>query len=817
MQSHARVVVVGGGCVGVNILHELARRGWNDAVLIERRQLTSGSTWHAAGLIPIYSFSYSFGRLIAKSIEIYEGLEAETGHPVGWHKCGQLRVANSRERMDEYLNYASIAETQGVRAEILGPAEVRELWPLFEGHRDLLGGVYNPDDGHIAPADLTQAAAAGARDKGAKIHQETRVTAIEAQPGGEWRVRTDRGDVVCEHVVLATGSYARETGAMVGLDIPAVPVLHQYWVTETVPELVRRHAEGRPEMPVLRDESINGYVREEGDCLMFGPYERPEKLEHFALDGVPEWFGADLLPEDMEAVEAHWETAIELVPALGRAGIRRNVRGPICTTPDNLPLVGPAWGLRNFWLAQGCSGGILMGGGIGHYLSEWMIDGEPGIDLSEIDCRRFGAYANKRWTAVKAREAFGHNFGIHYPGYEWPAGRPNRSAPSHGRLSERGAVWGAVYGWEVPNWFAPPGVGARDIYSYRSFNYFPHVGEEVRAVRHAAGLLEMTPMAKFEVSGPAAEDWLDRILANRPPREPGRIALCHLLTGKGTVRCEFTVTRLAEDLFYLVGTPRGERHDFDTLWRALPRDGSVSLRNASGERGCFTVVGPRAREVLQPLADGDLGNDALPWLRAGTMSVGFASDVRVLRIDYEGELGYELYHPIGHQLPLLDALLEAGEGHGLRLAGYRAIESLRLDKSYRAMYRDLDVEHSALEAGLDRFVKLDGNRDFVGRAALERQRATGLERRMVTLKVDTADADAYMNEGVYASGGGPPVGRVTSGAWSHTLGHSISMAYVGTEHSRPGTELEIPLLGERRPATVIEDSPYDPANRRPRM
>ena len=336
-------------------------------------------------------------------------------------------------------------------------------------------------------------------------------------------------------------------------------------------------------------------------------------------------------------------------------------------------------------------------------------------------------------------------------------------------------------------------------------------------MREAAGLLEMTPMAKFEVSGPGAEDWLDGILANRPPRAPGRIALCHLLTARGTVRCELTVTRLSEDLFYLVATPRGERHDFDVLSRALPRDGSVSLRNATGERGCFTVVGPRAREVLQPIAEGDLGNDALPWLRARTMTVGFASDVRVLRIAYEGELGFELYHPIGHQIALLDTILEAGEGQGLRLAGYRAIESLRLDKSYRAMYRDLDVEHSALEAGLDRFVKLDGNRDFVGRAALERQRAAGLERRLVTLKVDTKDADAWMNEGVYASGGGPLVGRVTSGAYSHTLGHSLSMAYLGIEHSRPGTALEIPLLGERRPAKVIEDSPYDPANRRPRM
>ena len=815
MQSHARVVVVGGGCVGVNVLHELARRGWTDAVLLERSQLTAGSTWHAAGLIPVYSFSYRFGRLIAKSIEIYEGLEAETGQAVGWHKCGQLRVANTRDRMDEYLNYLSIAETQGVRAEILSPREVRELWPLFEGHPDILGGVYNPDDGHIAPADLTQAAAAGARDKGAKIHLDTEVVAFEQRPGGEWRVRSDRGDIVCEHVVVATGSYARQTGAMVGLDLPAIPILHQYWVTETVPELVERHASGLPEMPVLRDETINGYVREEGECLMFGPYERPEELEHFALDGVPEWFGADLLPEDLAAVEDNWRVAVELVPALGRAGIRRNVRGPICTTPDNLPLVGPAWGLPNFWMAEGAAGGILMGGGIGHYLSEWMVEGEPGIDLSEIDCRRFGAYANKRWTATKVREAFGHNFGVHYPGYEWPAGRPNKTPPCFDRLSRRGAVWGSVYGWEVPNWFAPPGVEPRDLYSYRTFNYFPHVAEEVRAVRSGAGLLEMTPMAKFEVSGPGAHAWLLRILANRAPGAPGGVALCHLLTDKGTVRCEFTVTRLSEDLFYLIGTPRGERHDFDVLRRHLPGDGSVRLRNATEERGCFAVVGPRAREVLQPITQGDLDNASFPWLRARVMAVGHAADVRLLRINYEGELGWELYHPVCHQLPLLDAILEAGEGPGLRLAGNRAIESMRLDKSYRAMYRDLDVEHSALEAGLDRFVKLDEDRDFVGRAALERQRAAGLERRMVTLKVETLDADAWMNEGVYRDG--RLVGRVTSGGHSHHLGHCISMAYLHADHCRPGTELEIPLLGERRAATVIEDSPYDPANRRPRM
>ena len=493
MQSHARVVVVGGGCVGVNVLHELARRGWTDAVLLERSRLTAGSTWHAAGLIPVYSFSFSFGRLIAKSIEIYEGLEAETGQAVGWHKCGQLRVANSRDRMDEYLTYASIAETQGVRAEILSPREVRELWPLFEGHPDLLGGVYNPDDGHIAAADVTAAAAAGARDKGAKIHLGTEVVAFEQCPGGEWRVRSNRGDIVCEHVVVATGSYARQTAAMVGLDLPAIPVVHQYWVTETVPELVERHASGPPrDAGAARriDQRLRARgrhvpdvrtLRAPGTDRALRPRRRPRMVRRGSAPRRSGRGGGAL--ERCRPARARRSAG----PASGAT-----CAGPICTTPDNLPLVGPAWGLRNFWLAEGMAGGILMGGGIGHYLSGWMVEGEPGIDLSEIDCRRFGAYANKRWTAVKVREAFGHNFGVHYPGYEWPAGRPNKTPPCFDRLSRRGAVWGSVYGWEVPNWFAPPGVEPRDVYSYRTFNYFPHVAEEVRSVRAGAGLLEMT-------------------------------------------------------------------------------------------------------------------------------------------------------------------------------------------------------------------------------------------------------------------------------------------------------------------------------------
>lgn len=814
MLSHARVVVVGGGCVGANILYSLAHRGWTDCCLLERTELTAGSTWHAAGLIPLYSFSYKFGRLIAKTIEVYEGLEEETGQGIGWHKCGQLRVANTRDRMDEYLNYATIAPTQGIRAEILTPKETLDLWPLMDGGPDLLGAVYNPDDGHIAPADVTQALAKGARQLGASIYRNTEVIGYRQLPGGEWLVSTSQGDITCEHVVTATGNYVQQTAAKIGLQIPAFPVVHQYWVTETVPQVRERHEQGLPEMPVLRNEDINGYVREERDGLMFGPYERPHRLEHFARDGVPEWFGADLLPENFDSVEENWEAGLKLVPVLGEVGIQSNVRGPICVSPDNLPLAGPAWGLRNLWLAEGFSGGLLMGGGIGHELANWIVDGEPNVDLSEVDPRRFGDYANKVWTGKKNTEAFGHNFGIHYPGYEWPEARPAKTMPCYDRLRQANAVFGAVYGWEVPLWFAPEGEEPRDIWSYRTFNSMPHVGAECRAVRDAVGLIEMSPMAKFEVSGPGAEAWLNRILANRMPKRPGGMVLAHFLTVKGTVRAEFTVTRLSEDLFYLVGTPRGERHDFDCLMKALPDDGSVTLRNVTFERGCFTVVGPNARRVLENLVDADLSNEAFPWMRAQSVTVGLASDVRMMRVNYEGELGWELYHPIAYNLHLFDEIVKAGEEHGLRHAGYRAIESLRLEKSYRAMYRDMDVEHTALESGLDRFVKFD-KEDFVGRDALLSQQQNGLTKRMVTLQVETVDADAFMNEAVYRNG--DLVGRVTSGATSHHVGQCLSMAYLDIDHCDVGTELEVKLLDAVCPARVIADSPYDPGNQRPRM
>ncbi|MDZ5454844.1 FAD-dependent oxidoreductase [Labrys sp. ZIDIC5] len=813
MQTHARAVVIGGGCVGAAILYGLTKRGWTDVALLERTQLTAGSTWHAAGLIPSYARSINIGRMIAKTIEIYEQLEAETGQHVGWHKCGQLRVANTRDRLDEYKSYMSVAEVQGIRAELLTPQEIKALWPLLENNHEMLGALYHPDDGHIAPADVTQAMAKGARDRGAKVHLNTEVRGFERLASGEWKVLTNKGEIVCEHIISATGNYARQTGAMLGLEIPAIPILHQYWITDAVPEIVDRKRQGLREMPILRDEAFEGYLREEGDGLMFGPYEKTEHLKLFAENGVPEWFGADLVEEDFDAVAWNWERAMDLVPALGRVGIKANVRGPFQMTADELPLMGPAWGLENVWLAEGVPGGILWGGAIGYYLSERIIEGGNSLDTSELDPRRFGDYANKEWTRHKVRESWGTHAEQHYPGQDMPAARPQKTAPSYDILTGRGAVWSVLNGWEMPNWFAPAGVEAQDQYSWRWTEKGKYVGEEVHAVRNGVGLVEMTPMTKFEVSGPAAERWLDSILANRLPKT-GRVNLGHHLTRSGGVQAEYVVARLADDMFYLVSTPRAERWNFDDLSRLLPKDGSVQLRNVTNERGCFTIVGPKARDVLQELTEIDLTNEAFAWFSVRSGTVGLASDVRLLRVNYEGELGWELYHPLCYQRHLLEALLKAGEPHGLRLVGLHALESLRLEKSYRAMYRDMNPELTAWESSLDRFIRLD-KADFIGREALIRQKEQGIRRRSVTISIDTDGASSLIHEGVYHAG--KLVGRITSGGYAYTLGHDIAFALLPEELTHPGTKLEVPILGDMRTAQVISESPYDPQGLRSRM
>jgi dimethylglycine dehydrogenase len=806
MQRQARVIVVGGGCVGAGILYGLARRGWSDCVLLERSHIASGSTRLAGGFIPTYVRSDAASRLINRTIGIYKGLEAETGQAVGWHPCGQMRIARQPGRLDEYRSYMNVAEAIGAEARLLSAREALELWPLIESPEGILGALYHPGDGWVSPTDVTMALLKGARDRGARVQEQARVTGISARRGGGWTLATTAGEWLCEQLVLATGTYARDTGALLGLDLPCMPVVVQYWITDAVPELAARRRQGLPEMPIMRDEHFLGYMREEGDALLFGTYERPEDLQLFGRDGVPESFTGEPLQPDLDAHAWGMERAAGIIPAFARAGIRSNVRGPMQMTADGMPLVGPAWGRHGLWLAEGVPGGILWGGAIGEVLSEWIVEGGTSIDMNELDPRRFGAYATKEWVAAKAVELWGAHSDLILPGQELPAARPARTHPSYDRLAALGAVWGAANGWEVASWYAPAGMAAVDQPGYRDTPASRQVAAEALAVREGVGLVEASAATKLEVSGPGAAGWLDRVLATRLPAV-GTVAAGYLLFENGGVRSAFAVHRLAEDLFTLVTGARTERLDHDVLWRLLPAEGGVSLRNVTMERGCFAVTGPRARELLAAIVDADLASAAFPPGAVRTLAVGLAEDVRLARTSSTGELGWELHHPIACQLHLLDRILAAGARHGLRLVGQRALNPLRLDKSYPAVGPDLNAGIGALEGGLGPLLALDKG-PFPGRAALLRLQAAGPARRLATLMIATSGASVLGHEGVYRDG--RLAGRITSGAFSPTFGADVALALLPADLAAPGTELAVPVLDALCAARVVADSPYDP-------
>ena len=807
MKNTARVVVIGGGVVGVGALYHLAKKGWGpESVLLERTELTAGSTWHAAGLLPLFNMSYSVGQIHKYSVDLYKRLQEETGQDVGFRVAGNLRLANCKERMDEYLKYCGTANTIGVPFRVITPAEIKELWPLCETS-DLVGALYHPDDGYINPADLTMAFAKGARASGAAIYQKTEVTAIERK-GGEWLVKTNKGDIRCEHVVCATGNYARQTGKMVGLEIPAIPVQHQYIVTDEVPELREFKDKGGHDLAVLRESDASYYLREERKGWILGPYEKGAPAV-FA-DGVPANFGKDLFPGDLERLIPHYEAAIRRVPSMEKAGIKEIVNGPISYTPDGSPLIGPAWDLPNFWLNEGHSFGVTASGGAGWQLAEWIVEGEPGIDMMGVDPRRYGPYATKAYTVKKNEESYENVFTIHFPNEERPAGRPAKTSPIHDLLDARGAVWGQRYGWERPNWFAPEGTERKDVWTFRRANYFEQVGKEHRAMRETAGLLDITGFSKFEASGPGAEAWLDRILANKLPQKIGRVGLSHALTIRGGVRSEFTVTRLSDDSFYLVSSGGAERYDWDFLQKRLPGDGSVQLTNNTTRFATLVVAGPKARDILQPITDCDLSNDSFKWLTMQETLVGLAP-VNLLRVNFVGELGWEIHHPIEWQRHIFGEIVRAGEAHGLKMCGMRAMDSLRMEKSYRMWAQDLTREYTVLEAGMGRFVNYD--KDFVGKEALLRQQKEGVPRNFVTLEISgIKDADPLGNEPLWKSG--KMVGRATAGAHGHFIGKTLALAYVDAGEGEVGAEMEIEILGERYAAKVIEESPHDPENKR---
>ena len=814
MKTHARVVVIGGGVVGVSTLYHLALKGWSDVVLLERAELTAGSTWHAAGLLPLFNMSYTVGQLHKYSVDLYKRLPAETGQDVSFHVTGNLRLATNRDRMDEYQKYCGTANTIGVPFQVISPREVRELWPLAElgdgvDTTRIVGALYHPDDGHIAPADLTMALRKGARSRGAEIYEQTEVTAVKRTASGEWHLTTNKGDIVAEHVVCATGNYARQTGRMFGINVPSIPVEHQYIVYDESPELKAYRQNGGRELAVLRESDESYYLREERMGWILGPYEAGAPAR-FA-DGVPEWFGKNLFEGDLERLLPHIEAAQRRVPSLANCGIKDIVNGPIAYTPDGTPLVGPAWGVKNLWLNEGHSFGITAAGGSGWQLAEWIVEGEPGIDMMATDPRRYGPYTSKRYVVQKNEETYRNVFVIHYPDEERADARPAKTSPIYDRLAHLGAVFGQRYGWERANWFAPTGVEAKDTWSFRRSNYFEHVGNEAKHLRRHVGVLDLTPFTKHEVTGPGAEAWLDSLVANKVPTKVGRIALCHALTRRGGIRSEFTITKIADNHFYAVSAGAAERYDADYLQQMLPAAG-VSLRNITNSRGVFVVAGPRARDVLQKLTDTPLDNAAFPWLTGQVTEVGLAVDVYLLRVNFVGALGWELHFPIEYAHHLFDALFAAGKEWGIAMAGMRAMESLRLEKSYRMWGSDLSPDYTPYEAGLERFVRL-GKGDFIGKPALEKQLKDGVPHRFITFEVhDVGDADALGNEPLFDSGGNL-IGRATAGYYGHALGKSLGLGYVKPEFAGVGTELSILILGATKRATVLVDSPYDPENK----
>ncbi len=822
MKSHVRALVVGGGVIGTSISYHLAKFGWTDILVLERDDLTAGSTWHAAGLLPLFNMGYATSHIHDYSVRFYKTLEEETALNPGFNVVGNLRMAQTQDRMDEYMLYASTAETVGIPYEWLTPRQIKERYPLVRTE-DLVGAIYHPTDGYINPADLTQAMARGARMQGVEIMIRHQVDSYH-WTGHEWIVEgsilSDKGGilieteerfrVVAEHVITASGNFAQRTARQLGLNIPAMPVEHQYIVTEPDPQLIQWR-QTNPEHPVLRDADARWYVREERQGWILGPYERgaPARFEY----DVPSTFRADLFELDLDRIEAEYESMIHRIPSSESVGLKDDFNGPICYTPDGNPLVGPAYGLKNLWLAEGFSFGITAAGGTGHYLAQMMVEGEAEIDMASLDPKRFGNWMTTEYAMRKNEECYEHVYILHHPDEEREACRPLRTTPCYDRLKERGAQFGQVNGWERPNYFAPLGFNDRASRSFRQGAWVPYAESEAMAVRSQVGLFDASAFTKHSVRGPGAERFLDWFTCNRLP-PTGRVNLTYALTPAGTTQTEYTIARIRDDEFYLISAGAWTSYDADYLRKSAialeDRFGHVEIHDVTSQWGVFAVAGPHARGMLNELVrdpepETVLENSRFPWLSVRDIELGMCP-VRAIRVSYTGSLGWELHHPMEMQNYLFDQLDQVGSRHQLKLFGARAQNWLRLEKSYRAFGTELGRDATPLEAGLNRFVDL--NKEFVGK---ERMLETGIRFKCVTVLIEGPEyAFPWGREALYANG--KRVGRLTSGGWSVQFGCSIGMGYVSPELATPGTALQVKMFDSLWSARVCADSPYDSGN-----
>ena len=804
----ARVVIIGGGAVGASCLYHLAKAGWADCVLLERNELTAGSTWHAAGNVPTFSTSWSVMNMQRYSTELYRGLGAAVDYPMNYHVTGSIRLAHSKERMQEFQRAKGMGKSQGMDLDILAVDEIKNRYPFIETH-DLHGALYDPNDGDIDPAQLTQALAKGARDLGAKILRFTPATGV-SRAGDDWIVQTEKGDIHCEFVVNAAGYYAQRVGEWFkpygGRTVPMMVMSHQYMLTDEIPELEAWSAENGHKLPLLRDVDSSYYLRQEKHGLNLGPYERNCKA-HWVnpSDPLPEDFSFQLYPDDLERLEWYVEDAMARVPLLGTAGVNKVINGPIPYAPDGMPLIGPMPGVPNAFEACVFTFGIAQGGGAGKVLAEWITEGQTEWDMWSCDPRRYTDYTNQAYCVAKGMEVYGHEYGMHFPWHEWPAGRDQKLSPVHDRLLELGGVMGAYNGWERANWFAKPGDDTSEETTQtwnRAGPWEARIREECEAVRDACGVLDLPGFSRFWLQGEGADNWLRGFCTGGIPKV-GRMNLIYISDTRGRIVTELSCIRLGEDNFVLITAASAQWHDGELIRKSVPE--GVNVRETTTERDTLVVTGPTSRAVLAGISDADLEQG---WLTHQWATVA-GQKAFLIRVSFAGELGWEIHAENAVMPAIYDAVLAAGA----KPFGMYALNSLRIEKGYRAWKGDLSTDYTLLEGGLERFVKLDKSQDFTGKAAILSEKQSGRKKAFATLVIDAGTCDAPYMSTLWQ--GDTLVGETTSGAWGYRVNASVALAMLRPDLTQPGTELEVEIYGERRRAVVQQDQPlWDPENER---
>ena len=798
MKTHAQAVVIGGGLIGCSILYHLTKLGWTDVVLLERDELTSGSTWHAAAGIHGLHDHNNISRLQYYTMQLYADLERETGQSCGIFQPGSLYLAQTLEREHQLRMQAAKAKYFQVEFHELSRDEAERMHPLanFDGIRCIM---YEPDGGNVDPSGVTHAYARGARQRGAEVHRFSPVIDTRQRADGGWDVDTDKATIRADVVVNAAGLWAREVAAMAGLELPLMPLEHQYFVTEAIPEIEALNFR----LPLIADRDGEYYLRQEGQGLLVGAYEKDGR--YWSENGTPMDFGHELLDEDLERIEENVMRAFARIPVLTEAGVKRVINGPMIWSPDSSALIGPVPELKNYYCCCGIIPGFSQSGGLGLTLAQWIVEGEPEMDLFAWDLARFGAWADKAFTKARTLDQYSHRFKIHFPYEERAAGRPVKTRPVYAKQKSLGAVFGLSYGYEHPLWYAPEGVAAVETYGFDRQNWFEPVAAECRALREAVGIIDISNFAKYRVRGAGAHDYLERLVANHVPGENGRSCLTPMISLRGGIAGDFTITRLADEDFLMIGSGIAERYHqrfFDRVARA----DSVTFESFTEAWGGFNVAGPKSRELLSQLSDADLSTEAFAFMRSRRIQVA-GIDAVALRVSFSGDLGWEIYVPLEHQLALFEALLEAGKALGARPVGSRALLSLRVEKGYGSWSREYSPEYWPHEVGLDRLIKLD-KPDFLGREAYLAIKDNPPRERLVVARLETSNADANGGEPVFLTDG-TPVGRVSSGAFGHSVDASIALCFIKDAHATAGTEFDIAILGVPHRAVILEQPPFD--------